>query len=114
MNDRSTSMPGGATALRLPPPPRPANPAPRRRPRRRHPAARSRLVTGAISALAFLGLGGAMAANAVPSGTTSQERAGGADAATGETTVSSQDLLTGAQPAAPVFGQTPTSTSGGS
>jgi hypothetical protein len=32
-------------------------------PRRRHPAARSRVVAGALSAVLFLGLGAGMAAN---------------------------------------------------
>ena len=54
-----------------------------RRPvRRRHPAARSRLVAGALSAVLFLGLGGGMAAN---------QAATTASAAAGSSTASSQD-----------------------
>ena len=46
-----------------PPAPDPRRGGTRRGARRRHPAARSRLVAGMLSAVLFLGLGAGMAAN---------------------------------------------------
>ena len=121
--------------LKLPPPPPPraagrpvgasrraAGPsASGTRPRRRHPAARSRVIAGVLSALAFVGLGGTMAANATQNAASSDgasraTASTGTDDArkqTGERT-SSTDIWSGAQPAAPILGQSPISSSSGS
>ena len=56
----------------------------RRPARRRHPAARSRVVAGALSAVLFLGLGAGMAANQAETTTTTT-------AAAGSSAASSQD-----------------------
>ena len=49
---------------------------PRRASRRRHPAARSRVVAGALSAVLFLGLGAGMAARQTGAATTSVASSG--------------------------------------
>jgi hypothetical protein len=51
--------------------PAPTAAGPRRSPRRRHPAARSRVVAGLLSAVLFLGLGAGMAARQTSATTTS-------------------------------------------
>jgi hypothetical protein len=51
--------------------PAPTAPGPRRPARRRHPAARSRVVAGLLSAVLFLGLGAGMAARQTSAATTS-------------------------------------------
>jgi hypothetical protein len=68
-------------------------------PRRRHPAARSRVVAGALSAVLFLGLGAGMAANqaatatvaAAGSGTASSQEDGGSSSSWAATPGSSSD-----------------------
>ena len=79
------------------------------------------MIAGVLSALAFLGLGGTMAANATQnaassdgaSRATASTGTDGARKQTGERT-SSTDVWSGAQPAAPIFGQAPISSSSGS
>jgi len=114
------------TTLPPPPPPPSAPPRPgggaatpgRSRPRRRHPAARSRALTGIVSVLAFLGLGGAMAARATQATPARAAGSGGSTTARSGSTdqqgSSSLDPWSGAEPSAPIVGQTPIGSSGGS
>jgi hypothetical protein len=74
-----------------------------------------------MSALAFLGLGGTMAASATQAASTDPTGASRATATTGAydrerrtEDASSTDAWFGAQPAAPILGQTPISSSSGS
>jgi hypothetical protein len=74
-----------------------------------------------MSVLAFLGLGGTMAANATQATSTDPTGASRATATTGADDGerqaedhSSTDAWSGARPVAPVFGQTPISNSSGS
>jgi len=53
---------------------RPDAPAPR--PRRRHPAARSRIAAGTLSVLAFLAIGGSIAARAARATSTARSSVG--------------------------------------
>ena len=67
-----------------PPAPDPRRGGTRRGARRRHPAARSRLVAGMLSAVLFLGLGAGMAAN--QPGTTTTTAAGSSSTSSREDT----------------------------
>jgi hypothetical protein len=77
-------------------------------PRRRHPAARSRVVAGALSAVLFLGLGAGMAASqaatatvaAAGSGTASSQEDGGSSSSSWAATpgsTSDQSPMTSSQ-----------------
>jgi hypothetical protein len=57
--------------------PRPTGGPPRHPTRRRHPAARSRVVAGALSAVLFLGLGAGMAARQTSADTTTSAAVSG-------------------------------------
>lgn len=65
------------TAFELPPPPPPRERSAARGPHPSRPAGRSRLVAGALSVLAFLGLGAGMAATSTSTSAGSTQLAAG-------------------------------------
>ena len=77
--------PTGGPPWRSPVPCRPTGGPPRRAGRGRHPAARSRVVAGLLSAVLFLGLGAGMAARQASAATTSTATATGSASAQEDT-----------------------------
>lgn len=94
--------------------PTPTPAGPRRPARRRHPAARSRLVAGLLSAVLFLGLGAGMAARQTSSATTASSSSAASGSASAQEDTGSSASGWAATPGSSSSDQSPMTSSQGS